>query len=145
MQEKYREKQGKPLQLERSKNEDNLHPSTAEDRQSRLFCYLRLSSAESECAAVVVDGSRACIVDHTSSVVALPLPPLVDTAASPSIAADTAASPSTVVVAVATVAVDSYRHSYFQVYTLPLSLSLSMRLWFLERENEEGESERKSA
>lgn len=41
------EKEVKPRQLERSKNEDNLHPSTAGDHQSRTFCYLRLNSAES--------------------------------------------------------------------------------------------------
>lgn len=112
---------------------DNLHPSTVEDRQSRSSCYLRLRFAESESSAGVVDDSRACTADHTSSVAALPLPPLVDTAASPSIAADTAASPSTVaVVAAATavvVVVDSCPHSSFHT-SLFLSLSIR-RVWVL--------------
>lgn len=107
--------------------EDSLHPSTAEDRQSRSSCYLRFRSAESESSAAVVDDSRACTVDHTSSVAALPLPPLVDTAASPSIAADTAASPSTVaavVAATAVVVVDSCRrHSSFHTSSFSLLVS----------------------
>lgn len=56
-------------------NEDNSHPSTVEDHQSRSFCYLQMSSesesaAAASSAAVAVDGSKACIADHTSSVAA---------------------------------------------------------------------------